>query len=171
MCNRATTENKPTRVVLGPVARQLIEGKGQNGQQALEDAIQELQERARQTEYRGEDPALTAFTLTALEAATDRSIEAMNRLATTTAKELKLTRILIASLMTSKSEEQQQLIEMTEQIIQDLHKSGTLLEVSELEKLNELDARYKEITSRELQRGAELPHEVREQVQEEELER
>lgn len=60
---------------------------------------------------------------------------------------------------------------MTEQIIQDLHKGGALLDVSELEKLNELDARYKEITSRELQRGAELPHEVREQVQEEELER
>ena len=166
-----TTENKSTRVRLGPVATALIDGQEENRQQALDDAIQALQQRAALAERRGEDPALTAFTLTALEAAADRSIEAMNRLATTTAKELKLTRILIASLMTSKSEEQQQLIEMTEQIIQDLHKSGTLLDVSELEKLNELDARYKEITSRELQRGAELPHEVREQVQEEELER
>lgn len=155
------------RVVLGPVARQLIEGKGQNRQQALEDAIEALHERAAQAERPSESPAPTALTLRTLEGAAERSIEAMTRLAATTAKELKLTRILIASLMTNKSDEQQQLIDMTEQAIQDLHKSGELLGVSELEKLNELDARYREITSQELQRGTELSREV----QEEELER
>lgn len=162
-----TTENKSARVRLGPIATALIEGQEDNRQQALDDAIQSLQERAESSNRVDGTPALPTAVLTSLAAAVERNSQALTDLAAITATELKLTRVLIASLMTTASEEQQQLIEMTDKVIKDLHSNSRLLGAPEQEKLEDLDAAQRALVGRELQRGVELDREV----QEEELER
>lgn len=85
------------RIVLGPVARQLIDGAGENRPKALDDAITALLEGQKSGKAEAPEQAPLDTRLASLEAAMERQTEALRNLSYTASLELKMTRILIAS--------------------------------------------------------------------------
>ena len=92
--------SKP-RIVLGPVARQLVGDEKEGAQKALDEAITALMEERDQRP----DATSPEGRLALLEAAVKEQSEALRQLSYVAALEMKMTRVLIASLMSKTDED------------------------------------------------------------------
>lgn len=160
-----TTKNP--RIVLGPVARKLIEGKGDKQQQALDDAILALQETPENAGQPVPDTTALEKQIGSLEAHIERQAEAIRQLSYATTLQHKMTRILIASVMSTTNEEQQTLLALADQTAEDAHAKTELIGESEIEMLEREEAAMTTAINREFERVGIEP----EAALEEELER
>lgn len=141
------------RVVLGPVARDLIGDHEENRPKALDDAITALLEKldAAQAGCSGDDTCsarLTSLT-TAVQNQTTR-LQALARLVTL---ETKLTRILIASLMSKSDQDQQSLLSFAHASVDDIHKSHPIVSETEMETIRRTEASTKAAILHDLERN------------------
>lgn len=141
------------RIVLGPVARQLIDGAGENRPKALDDAITALLEGQKSGQAEAPEQAPLDTRLASLEAAMARQTEALRNLSYTASLELKMTRILIASLMSEGNEDQRTLLALASQATDEVQSKLQLLGDSEIEKLRENEASVQTAILRDLERG------------------
>lgn len=140
------------RIVLGPVARKLIEGHAENRPQALDDAILALQDAPQAApETSHEEPHLEGR-IQSLETLIERQSEAIKQLSYATTLQHKMTRILIASLMSETNEEQQTLVGMAEQAAGEAQAKTDLLGESEIEMLQREEASVNAAIQREFER-------------------
>ena len=141
------------RITLGPVARKLIEGHTANRPQALDDAILSLQEASETPPEISEDGPQLEGRIQSMEAMIERQFKAINELSYATALQHKMTRILIASLMSETNDEQQSLVSMAEQAAGDAHAKTELLGESEIEMLQREEASVTAAIQREFERA------------------
>ncbi|WP_114963821.1 hypothetical protein [Tritonibacter mobilis] len=155
--------SKSPRLVLGPVARQLIGSETKELPKVLDDAITTLMEERDQRP----DATSPEGRLASLEAAVKAQSEALQQLSYVATLEMKMTRVLIASLMSKTDEDQQALITLANSAVQELHEKARVISDSDMEKLRENDASVQTAIQRDIERGAL----EQEQETEEELER
>jgi len=155
--------SKSPRLVLGPVARQLIGSETKELPKVLDDAITTLMEERDQRP----DATSPEGRLASLEAAVKAQSEALQQLSYVATLEMKMTRVLIASLMSKTDEDQQALITLANSAVQELHEKARVISDSDMEKLRENDVSVQTAIQRDMERGAL----EQEQETEEELER
>ena len=109
--------SKSPRLVLGPVARQLIGSETKELPKVLDDAITTLMEERDQRP----DATSPEGRLASLEAAVKAQSEALQQLSYVATLEMKMTRVLIGSLMSKTDEDQQALITLANSAVQELH--------------------------------------------------
>ncbi|NKX28708.1 hypothetical protein [Tritonibacter mobilis] len=140
--------SKP-RIVLGPVARQLVGDEKEGAQKALDEAITALMEERDQRP----DATSPEGRLALLEAAVKEQSEALRQLSYVAALEMKMTRVLIASLMSKTDEDQQSLISLANSAVQEVHEKARLIADSDMEKLHENEISALTAIQRELERA------------------
>ncbi|MCG7625931.1 hypothetical protein [Epibacterium sp. Ofav1-8] len=140
--------SKP-RVVLGPVARQLVGDAKEGVPKVLDDAITTLMEERDQRP----DAASPEGRLASLEATLKEQSEALRQLSYVSALEMKMTRVLIASLMSKTDEDQQSLISLANSAVQEVHEKARLIADSDMEKLRENEISALTAIQRELERA------------------
>ncbi|MCZ4270385.1 hypothetical protein HGG73_16940 [Rhodobacteraceae bacterium R_SAG3] len=140
--------SKP-RIVLGPVARQLVGDEKEGAQKALDEAITALMEERDQRP----DATSPEGRLSLLEAAVKEQSEALRQLSYVAALEMKMTRVLIASLMSKTDEDQQSLISLANSAVQEVHERARLIADSDMEKLHENEISALTAIQRELERA------------------
>ncbi|WP_065322843.1 hypothetical protein [Tritonibacter mobilis] len=140
--------SKP-RIVLGPVARQLVGDEKEGAQKALDEAITALMEERDQRP----DATSPEGRLALLEAAVKEQSEALRQLSYVAALEMKMTRVLIASLMSKTDEDQQSLISLANSAVQEVHEKARLIADSDMEKLRENEISALTAIQRELERA------------------
>ncbi|NKX39069.1 hypothetical protein HGF13_05755 [Rhodobacteraceae bacterium R_SAG5] len=140
--------SKP-RIVLGPVARQLVGDEKEGAQKALDEAITALMEERDQRP----DANSPEGRLALLEAAVKEQSEALRQLSYVAALEMKMTRVLIASLMSKTDEDQQSLISLANSAVQEVHEKARLIADSDMEKLHENEISALTAIQRELERA------------------
>ncbi len=140
--------SKP-RIVLGPVARQLVGDEKEGAQKALDEAITALMEERDQRP----DATSPEGRLALLEAAVKEQSEALRQLSYVAALEMKMTRVLIASLMSKTDEDQQSLISLANSAVQEVHEKARLIADSDMEKLRENEISALTAIQRELERS------------------
>jgi len=140
--------SKP-RIVLGPVARQLVGDEKEGAQKALDEAITALMEERDQRP----DATSPEGRLALLEAAVNEQSEALRQLSYVAALEMKMTRVLIASLMSKTDEDQQSLISLANSAVQEVHEKARLIADSDMEKLRENEISALTAIQRELERA------------------
>ncbi|MFP3384980.1 hypothetical protein [Tritonibacter sp. SIMBA_163] len=155
--------SKSPRLVLGPVARQLIGSETKELPKVLDDAITTLMEERDQRP----DATSPEGRLASLEAAVKAQSEALQQLSYVATLEMKMTRVLIASLMSKTDEDQQALITLANSAVQELHEKARVISDSNMEKLRANDVSVQTAIQRDMERGAL----EQEQETEEELER
>lgn len=138
--------SKP-RIVLGPVARQLVGDEKEGAQKALDEAITALMEERDQRP----DATSPEGRLALLEAAVKEQSEALRQLSYVAALEMKMTRVLIASLMSKTDEDQQSLISLANSAVQEVHEKARLIADSDMEKLHENEISALTAIQRELE--------------------
>ena len=141
------------RIVLGPVARQLIGGQDGNRPKALDDAITGLLEQLENAQANAGGNAPSAARLASLEAAVARQTEALQSLTHAATLEMKMTRVLIASLMSESNEEHQTILALANSAVEETHAKSRLLGDAELERLRESEASVQAAILREMERG------------------
>lgn len=140
--------SKP-RIVLGPVARQLVGDEKEGAQKALDEAITALMEERDQRP----DPTSPEGRLALLEAAVKEQSDALRQLSYVAALEMKMTRVLIASLMSKTDEDQQSLISLANSAVQEMHEKARLIADSDIAKLRENEISALTAIQRELERA------------------
>ncbi|EEW60974.1 hypothetical protein [Silicibacter sp. TrichCH4B] len=140
--------SKP-RIVLGPVARQLVGDEKEGAQKALDEAITALMEERDQRP----DPTSPEGRLALLEAAVKEQSDALQQLSYVAALEMKMTRVLIASLMSKTDEDQQSLISLANSAVQEMHEKARLIADSDIAKLRENEISAQTAIQRELERA------------------
>ena len=140
--------SKP-RIVLGPVARQLVGDEKEGAQKALDEAITALMEERDQRP----DATSPEGRLALLEAAVKEQSEALRQLSYVAALEMKMPRVLIASLMSKTDEDQQSLISLANSAVQEVHEKARLIADSDMEKLHENEISALTAIQRELERA------------------
>ncbi len=140
--------SKP-RIVLGPVARQLVGDEKEGAQKALDEAITALMEERDQRP----DATSPEGRLALLEAAVKEQSEALRQLSYVAALEMKMTRVLIASLMSKTDEDQQSLISLANSAVQEMHEKARLIADSDIAKLRENEISAQTAIQRELERA------------------
>lgn len=122
------------RVVLGPVARELIGDQEENRPKALDDAITGLLEKLDANAggcSRDDDPY--SAHLASLTKAVHDQATLLHSLARVVAIETKMTRVLIASLMSQSNQDQQTLLSFATKAVDDIHKSYPLVSEPEMD--------------------------------------
>ncbi|WP_323777867.1 hypothetical protein [Leisingera sp.] len=141
------------RIVLGPVARLLIDGQDGNRPKALDDAITGLLEQLENAQANAGGNAPLAARLAALEAAVAHQTEALQSLTHAATLEMKMTRVLIASLMSESNEEHQTILALANSSVEEFQAKSRLLGDAELERLRENEASVQTAILRDLERG------------------
>lgn len=159
--------NQPIRVVLGPLARALVQGSGSNRGQALDDAIKDLTERAQSPGEGSDVLADLEGRIDALTAVTERQANTIDELRKLVVLELQMTRVMVGSLMATTNQEQQHLRIIADTAVAKFHDTSQLLDASERERLQSKEEQFLTMTRQELERGAV----VQEQDKEKEFER
>lgn len=146
---------QPVRVVLGPIARNLIEGAGNNRGKALDDAIQTLMEDAQRTPSQPADHPALAERIDALADTIRSQGEILSALRKTLILEQRMTRLYFATMTSNQTEEQRELVEMAQEAIDDLIDSHNLLDEQEKERLRNREEVAEAAMWRDLERGFE----------------
>ena len=141
------------RVVLGPVARDLIGDHEENRPKALDDAITSLLEKldAAQAGCTGDD-ACSAH-LKSLTTAIQNQSTRLQSLARLVTLEMKLTRVLIASLMSNSDKDQQTLLSFARASVEDIHKSHPIVSETEMETIRRTEASAQAAILHDLERN------------------
>ncbi|MFY0312527.1 hypothetical protein ACFMBG_21835 [Leisingera sp. D0M16] len=145
--------SQKVRIVLGPVARQLIDGQDGNRPKALDDAITGLLEQLENTQANAGGNAPLAARLASLETAVARQTEALQSLTHAATLEMKMIRVLIASLMSESNEEHQTILALANSAVEEAHAKSRMLGDAELERLREIEASVQTAILREMERG------------------
>ena len=141
------------RVRLGPLASALIEGSSETRQEALEQAIQKLQEAADGSENTKAAPADSSTDLSALSRQISQQGELLSSLRLQVMKEMQMLRLLVASLMSDTNSGQQQLLAFATDAIEDLREHNGLLKEQELSNLESAEAAFTVAVRNQLQMG------------------
>ena len=133
---------QPPRVRLGPVASALIEASSDNRQEALDQAIMDLQARAASTGDAGTREPETQNDLSRVESRIDAQNTLLSALRFSLMNEMKMIRILIASLMSTTNSDQQELLSLTRQAIDTMRREHSLLRQDEQADLDRHEAAF-----------------------------
>ena len=155
------------RVRLGPIASALIEGGSDNRQEALDRAILELQQAASQTGGSSTLPASGDSQMAHLTSQIEAQGEILSALRLQVMKEMQMTRLLVASLMSETDASQQQLLVFATEAVETLRRDSGLVMEIEQANLASQEAAFQATVRREMQQGGEGI----EQDQEQEIER
>lgn len=155
------------RLRLGPIATALIEGVSENRQEALDSAIQQLQETIADKENEMLFPSDADVTLGSLSAQIRQQTATMSALRLQVLKEMQMLRILVASLMSGTDTGQQELLAFATEAIGSLRKETGLIKEMEQAELTSREDAFNSTVRREMQQTSETI----EKDQEEEIER
>ena len=139
------------RVRLGPIASALIEGASENRQEALDHAIQELQEAAASREAEAGMPSDAEVTLGSLAAQIRQQTAIMSALRLHVLKEMQMLRVLVASLMSETDTGQQELLAFATEAIGALRKETGLTKELERAELSSQEEAFHSAVRREMQ--------------------
>ena len=148
---------QPPRVRLGPVASALIEASPDNRQEALDQAIMDLQARAASTGDAGTRAPETPNDLSRLESRIDAQNTLLSALRFSLMNEMKMIRILIASLMSTTNSDQQELLSLTRQAIDTMHRENSLLRQDEQAVLDRHEAAFHTMFREQMHGGHDTP--------------
>lgn len=127
----------------------MVGDEKEGAQKALDEAITALMEERDQRP----DATSPEGRLALLEAAVKEQSEALRQLSYVAALEMKMTRVLIASLMSKTDEDQQSLISLANSAVQEVHEKARLIADSDMEKLRENEISALTAIQRELERA------------------
>lgn len=148
------TQPQNLRVRLGPVASALIEGSIDNRQEALDQAILGLQERAVRDATDSAGQALCPEHLQGLESRIEEQGELLSALRFSVMKEMQMIRLLIASLMSKSDTSQQQLLAFATEAVETLRRDTSLVLEEEHANLASQEAAFQDAIRREMQQGS-----------------
>lgn len=145
-------QNNNVRVVLGPVARALIDGARENRQQALDDAITQLMEGRDATSTPNFEPVETkgkdAGTITGLESLKRMLSEHQDIMLA----EMKMTRLMVNWLMKRSDQDNEALREMTGQVVRRIVDDAMSISKDTKAWLMEIERKYEEMERQEMDR-------------------
>lgn len=148
------TQPQNLRVRLGPVASALIEGSTDNRQEALDQAILNLQERATRGAKDGAGQALCPEQLQGLESRIEDQGALLSALRFSVMKEMQMIRLLIASLMSKSDTGQQQLLAFATEAVETLRRDTSLVLEKEHANLASQEAAFQDAIRRDMQQGS-----------------
>ncbi|MEM8970893.1 MAG: hypothetical protein AAGD43_02360, partial [Pseudomonadota bacterium] len=123
------------RVVLGPVARTLVEGTEVNRAEALDEAIEELIKKAQSSSDPNREIGSLNEELARLQTVIANQSAVIKTLQDVVILEQRMTRIFVASILSDDSEEQHQIMEMAAGAVEGLIDQSGLISEQERETL------------------------------------
>lgn len=142
------------RVVLGPVAKQLVQGSEGNRAEALDQAIQDLIQKSEASSKTDPEIGNLSAELTSLKAVIENQSAVLKTLQEVVILEQRMTRIFVASILSDDSEEQHQIMEMAAAAVEGLIDASGLISEREREALKSREHEADAAMQRELDRGS-----------------
>ncbi|QEP30416.1 hypothetical protein [Pukyongiella litopenaei] len=142
------------RILLGPVARGLIEGVDRNRPSALDVAITTLKNQVRDLSEQAspvapDQPTSDERILSVLKTQS-RAIREMSELAVA---EMKMTRLLISALLKDSDNDDPRLRELSETVIDQIYENSSILSADDRDGLLQKEEAFLTATRLELERG------------------